>query len=704
MTLKALFTCMKREKEGKSIKPNYLDKELIKKNQIFINNNDHHVDEKRSKFTPEKELDEKGILNLERKKFKEEEEENSPIPAVAAKQIKKNEIFHSTQTVSLKDDPTLPSITFRFWVLSTFFSALGSFLQEIYVFRTNRALFSLYFTLLGSFIIGKWMASALPTRKYRIRNCEFSLNPGPFNIKENVCIVVAASSSSSGVYPGQIIAIQELFFDRKVSWVSGILFIISTNMLGYGIAGFLRKCLVYPANMIWPENLALTSLFSSLHENVKEAKDRSRLFSIVFSIILLWQFLPQYMFPWLTSMALLCFAGNSSTTKLLGSAYRGSGILSFTLDWNTISHYNPMITPLWVSVIRIGCGLIAAWIIAPLMYYYNVLNAQSFPFRSSNTLTKDGTRYNQTLIIDSNTMFLNVTAYEEQGPVYVSTTFAMYYFYTFAAFTAAISHVALFHGKDVYQRFKASREENEDIHTKMIRKYQGIISAISSVTLSVGIISELICGYLFPGRPIANAFFTTYCVMGLYQCIVLLKHLKLGHYMKIPPRALLFSQIWGTFVATFTHLIALKMIINAERSYLDGTEYDPTGQWSGSIVQLINSATIIWGLVGPGETFGSKSIYHPLLWGFAVGVLLSKFNCYGVYCKRPKPVLGFTLQNSLVQKIQLRGISRARFWQPNSNVSNIFMLCWNDKGTKSGNFFYGLNCVILLALIVALYT
>jgi len=70
---------------------------------------------------------------------------------------------------------------------------------------------------------------------------------------------------------------------------------------------------------------------------------------------------------------------------------------------------------------------------------------------------------------------LNETAYNEYGPVYLSVTFAAGYFYSFISFTAAISHVALFYGSEIWGRFKASRsEDDEDIHCKMMRSYEGI--------------------------------------------------------------------------------------------------------------------------------------------------------------------------------------------------------------------------------------
>lgn len=66
-------------------------------------------------YLAEKEFDEK--IDAERASVVLEEEENSPIPEVAA-------------IVSNKDDPGLPVMTFRFWVMAVLFSCLLSFFNQ----------------------------------------------------------------------------------------------------------------------------------------------------------------------------------------------------------------------------------------------------------------------------------------------------------------------------------------------------------------------------------------------------------------------------------------------------------------------------------------------------------------------------------------------------------------------------------------------
>ncbi|KAF9963117.1 hypothetical protein BGZ70_007626, partial [Mortierella alpina] len=74
------------------------------------------MSEQKLEYTGEKEfVDDK--FDIERSSVVLDEEENSPIPEVAA-------------IVSNKDDPTIPVMTFRFWVMAVVFSVILSFFNQ----------------------------------------------------------------------------------------------------------------------------------------------------------------------------------------------------------------------------------------------------------------------------------------------------------------------------------------------------------------------------------------------------------------------------------------------------------------------------------------------------------------------------------------------------------------------------------------------
>lgn len=56
--------------------------------------------------------------------------------------------------------------------------------------------------------------------------------------------------------------------------------------------------------------------------------------------------------------------------------------------------------------------------------------------------------------------------------MFLAPTFALNYGLSFAALTAAIVHVILFHRKQIWHQFRASREQEPDIHLTMMKKYK----------------------------------------------------------------------------------------------------------------------------------------------------------------------------------------------------------------------------------------
>lgn len=96
---------------------------------------------------------------------------------------------------------------------------------------------------------------------------------------------------------------------------------------------------------------------------------------------------------------------------------------------------------------NVGVGFVLAiYVLIPICYWLDVYKAKTFPLFSSSLFTNEGSKYNITSIIDSN-FHLDLQAYEREGPLYLSTFFAISYGIGFAALSSTIMHVALFHGR-----------------------------------------------------------------------------------------------------------------------------------------------------------------------------------------------------------------------------------------------------------------
>ncbi|GAB2292054.1 oligopeptide transporter 4 [Dionaea muscipula] len=165
-------------------------------------------------------------------------------------------------TVLTTDDPTLPVWTFRMWTLGLLSCCLLSFLNQFFSYRTEPLVITQLTVQVAVLPIGRFMAAVLPTAQFRIPGFGsrlFSLNPGPFNIKEHVLISIFANAGSAfgngNAYAVGIVDIIKAFYYRKISFLAGWLLIITTQVLGYGWAGLMKKYVVQPAHMWWPGTL-----------------------------------------------------------------------------------------------------------------------------------------------------------------------------------------------------------------------------------------------------------------------------------------------------------------------------------------------------------------------------------------------------------------------------------------------------------------
>jgi OPT family oligopeptide transporter len=140
-------------------------------------------------------------------------------------------------TVSNYDDPSLPVWTFRTWFLGLISCALLSFLNTFFQYRTEPLVISMISVQVGSLPIGRLMASALPTTTFLIPGFgdrQFSLNPGPFNIKEHVLISIFANAGSAfgsgAAYAIGIVDIIKAFYRRKISFSASWILVITTQV------------------------------------------------------------------------------------------------------------------------------------------------------------------------------------------------------------------------------------------------------------------------------------------------------------------------------------------------------------------------------------------------------------------------------------------------------------------------------------------
>lgn len=146
----------------------------------------------------------------------------------------------------------------------------------------------------------------------------------------------------------------------------------------------------------------------------------------------------------------------------------------------------------------------------------------------------------------------------------------------------------------------------------------GIVMAITNQQSSIYLICQLICGAMFPGRPVANMVFTTFGYISSTQGLKFASDLKLGHYMKIPPRILFKLQLSVTIISSLTQIGVLNWMLNNIPGIC--TPQAING-FNCPIARVHFNGSILWGVVGPKRFFGPGALYRPLVWAFLVGAI-----------------------------------------------------------------------------------
>ncbi|KAL2912259.1 OPT superfamily [Polyrhizophydium stewartii] len=400
------------------------------------------------------------------------------------------------------DDPNAPSLS-------------------IFSFRTNSFTVSSVVAALLSYPMGLFLARVIP---------KGILNPGPFSIKEHVLIYIIAGAAGGQAFGIDNVIAQKfdtMLNDPAVNFGNSIIFVLSTQMLGYGLSGITRRYLVRPAAMYWPTVLPTVALFMSFHESeeseeMKKAGSLSRysFFWLAFVMAFVWQWIPSYFAGAIGSISLLCLFSTSKTARFLGSAGNnmGVGILSITFDWTLVQYFFPLSTPWWAAVNYFVGNVVCLWIVVPILMYNHTFGGPNLksgllyddgtPFPVVNTPSLftglDGSKINPAKFYDTVTFDINKTAYNIYKPIYLTEHFVVEYAMSFFVLTASITHVALWYYKDIIRQTKEmlaqTDEANPDIHNTLMKAYPDFPEWIYLAWLGVWCIIQMIIGLTTPFR------------------------------------------------------------------------------------------------------------------------------------------------------------------------------------------------------------
>ncbi|KAJ3010058.1 hypothetical protein HKX48_007598 [Thoreauomyces humboldtii] len=548
--------------------------------------------------------------------------------------------------VDTTDDPTLPSFTPRVWFIGTLLTIGFSIANSRKVYSrppTNPFNLPAVAAIILSLPCGRLLAKIFPDGRF---------NPGPFSIKENaLCgIMIGSAFIPLGVF--NFITQKYLLGQSSLTVISGVGFVLGTQLIGSGLSGYCRRFLVKPPSMLWPTALAQVALFKAINRvelpsnNLRSSLSSGTFFWIAFTGAAIYHFFPGYVAPLLSSLSILCISHNR-TVRLLGAG----------------------------SPMRVYFVL---YVIVPILYYKNAfgmdqnLSDPASPYgvlNNPNLFNHTGNALRSPQMLLGPTGHLLNPVYQASKPIYVSTFYVVVVALSLFGYSATMTHTALWYGKQILGQFKTVWKEHhgdvdEDIHNQLMRAYPdvpdwwfgivlivavplvmatcvsggfalswwgvlvaialaivsilpvGVLQALSGTQLPLQTISLFLSGILFEGETFGVLSFNTIAYMGMAQGLVLVQDLKVAHYMKIPPRDMFIAVLWGKVLSGVIMTLTAVLVMENWRTTLLTQP-----QWQYISYRLFTTSAVVWGSIGTLRFFGEGSPYSGVLWSLLVGFL-----------------------------------------------------------------------------------
>ncbi|CAF1316637.1 unnamed protein product [Didymodactylos carnosus] len=484
---------------------------------------------------------------------------------IDAEQLSYEEIL---SIVSNRDDLSILCLTFRTWFIGLFLTVIFSIVNQYCYFRTDTFSMSPMLVIVLSYPIGRLMHKILPAKTWHIPliNRNFSLNPGPFSIKEHVIIYVMVSAAQT-TYAIDTVTVMRTIYSIKPNFIVNVLFILSSQLIGYSIAGIMRRFLVWPSKLIWPGNLPYIALFRTLHEkdvvDCMASPSRCWIIIPIFYYTNLWN---SKTLPIATFDTVLVDTGNnfvlhgSTGTILFYGMYFAS--LSSILIHTVLYHGRDIIKQFRTSLHRrdndIHCKLMSKYPEVPEWWYGSIF-------------------------------ILSFTC----ACIVMHFSHFMEWYFVCAGVGVALVYILP----------------------------TGILAAKTNQILNITAIGYIIAAVAIKDNPIAFLTFKTFVIQTQTQALTLILYLKLSHFMKIPPRALFSTVVIGTTVSVLTSYAMANYFLNN----INGICVNNVSWTCPHTTHSWISVASLWGeniLSSQTAFIPPTGMYSSMLWFFLIGALL----------------------------------------------------------------------------------
>ncbi|KAK3193833.1 hypothetical protein Dsin_025143 [Dipteronia sinensis] len=370
--------------------------------------------------------------------------------------------------------------------------------------------------------------------------------------------------------------------------------IITNQLLGYGFAGIFMKFLVYNPYMWYPFTLLDVSFYRALHEvevRPKRGITKLQFFVVVSVASFAYAMIPGYFFPSIGALSVVCLFWKSSViAQLIGSGRNGFGIAPFTFNWNVVSGYlsNPLVFPS-STIINTAIGFIVMDVWQQFKLAYG--NSTNSTFEDAHNRLKK--KYNPVpqwwfCAIIISTIGLLIFSCEGFGKQFQLP----YWGILLSCLLVMIFILPL-----------------------------GVLGATTGQYITLNVVAEVLIGYIYPGKPIANMVFKELCLSTQDHALNFISDFKLANYMKIPPKSMFVAQTIGTIISTIVSMATSWWLFSTVENICEPEKLPKGSPWTCPQITATYDFSVIWGVLGPKRMFFPDGMYSKLYYFFLIGAI-----------------------------------------------------------------------------------
>lgn len=362
------------------------------------------------------------------------------------------------------DDPNIPCETIRAHLLGYMWAIIAQFTNSLFNSRYPTITLGSSVAQILLYPCGLFLAKVLPDWGFMLGGKRVSLNPGPWTYKEQVLSTIIIDVGLTSAYCFWNIQTQTVYY--KDTWLTPgyeILLLLSTQLMGLGFSGLLRRFVVYPIEALWPNILPTLALNRALL--VPEKKEvisgwtisRYRFFFLVFSSMFVYFWFPDYIFQALSYFGWMTWiAPNNFNLNMITGSINGLGFNPLSsFDWNVIAVYSYPLTYPFFSYAQQFLGTLLGGFIIIALYWSNTNWAAYLPPNSSDIFDNTGNSYNITRVINSSTGTLNEEAYQAYSPAFYSAGNLLVYGAFFAFYPLTMVFIVLDSWRPIFRAYKS---------------------------------------------------------------------------------------------------------------------------------------------------------------------------------------------------------------------------------------------------------